>query len=118
MSPVEKSICISTEDRGEIETEPVDVHLTLPITQAIHDHFAHMPSTKVQGVARPRIIRVRIGRIGGRHVIAGAVQALVAVDRTALISFAGMVVNNIEHDPNTGLVKSLYHVFEFNMNVA
>src|SRR5262249_31685991 len=113
MSPVERSICISTEYRGEIKAEPVDVHLPFPIAQAVHHHLAHVSPAEIESVARPRIICVRVGWVGRCHVVAGAVKAFVTIDWTAVISFAGMVVNDIKHDPNACLVKRFHHVLEF-----
>src|SRR5262249_37300286 len=103
MAPVERSIRISTENRCEIKAKTVDVHLAFPIAQAVHHHLAHVPFAKIQRVAGARIICIRVGRVRGRHVIAGTIETLVAVNGTAVIPFAGVVVNHIKHDSNTCL---------------
>src|SRR4029077_6721385 len=118
MSPVKRSIFVSTEDRGEIKAEAVHVHGALPMTPAIHHHFAHVPSAEIQSIARSRIIRVRIGWVGGHHVVAGAVEALITVNWTAVIPFAGVVVYDIQHDPDACFMKSFHHAFEFEMLVV
>src|SRR5215510_4194418 len=99
MSPVERSILIAAEDGSEIETETIDVHLLFPIAQAVHHHFAHVSPAEIESVARPRIICVRVGWVGRHHVIAGAVKTLIAVNWTAVIPFASVVVHHIQYDP-------------------
>src|SRR6516164_2600125 len=113
MSPVERSILIAAEDGSEIETEAIDMHLPFPITQTVHHHLAHVSPAEIEGVARPRIICVRVGWVGRRHVVAGAVKALIAVDWTAVISFASVVVHYIQYDADACLIKRFHHVLEF-----
>ena len=113
VSPVERSVRIAAEHRRQIETESVDVHLVFPITQAVHHHLAHVSLAEIQRVPRTRVIRVRIRWIGRQHVVAGAVEALIAVDRASVVALAGVVVNNIKHDPDARLMKRLHHVLEF-----
>src|SRR5277367_4581085 len=48
VSPVERSIPIATEYRCQIEPESIDMHLLLPIAQAVHHHFADMSATEIQ----------------------------------------------------------------------
>src|SRR4029077_11772071 len=110
MAPVERAIFIAAEDGGEIETKAVDVHLAFPIAQTVHHHLAHVSLAKIQSVASSRIICVRGGWVGGRHVVAGAVKTFVAIDWSAMISFASVVVHDIQHDPNACLVKRLHHI--------
>src|SRR5262249_9098752 len=59
VSPVKGSIRVAAEHRCQIKAESVDVHLLLPITQAVHHHLAHVSAAKIQRVARTRIICVR-----------------------------------------------------------
>src|ERR1700722_1027466 len=113
MSPVERSILIAAEDGGEIEAEAVDVHLAFPTAQAVHHHLAHVPPAEVQGVAGTRVICVRVGWVRRHHVVAGAVEALIAVSWTTVISLAGVVVHHIQYDPDACLMKGLHHVLEF-----
>src|SRR4029078_8320074 len=50
---------------------------------------------------------------GRSHFIAGAVKALIAIDWTAVISFAGVVVDDIQDDSDARLMKRFHHAFEF-----
>src|ERR1700745_383639 len=112
MSPVERSVRIAAEDRGEIEAEAISLHLTFPITQAVHHYLADMPPAEIQSIACPGIVCVRVGRVGRHHVVAGAVETLVAVDRAAMVSLAGVVVHDIQYDPDACLMKRFHHVLE------
>src|SRR5262249_3893332 len=49
---------IAREDRREVETEPVDVHLGHPVAQAVLDHPAHDRLVGVQRIAAPGVVRV------------------------------------------------------------
>src|ERR1019366_3469564 len=42
ISPVERSVGVTAKHRCQVEAKSIDVHLVLPIAQAIHDHFAHV----------------------------------------------------------------------------
>src|SRR5580704_2863001 len=107
MPPVERSIFTAAEDGGEIETEAINVHLAFPTAQAVHHYLANVPPTEVQGVAGSRVICIGVGWVRRHHVVAGAVEALIAVNGTALISLTGVVVHDIQYDPDTRLMKCL-----------
>src|SRR5262249_61933169 len=85
------------------------MHLPFPITQAVHDHLAYMPLAKVQRIAGAGIICIWVYWIGRHHVIAGAVETLIAVDRASAIAFARVVVHNIKHYANASFMKCLHH---------
>src|SRR5882762_10009356 len=113
VSPIERSIRIAAEHRRQIKAESVDMHFMLPVPQAVHHHFAYVSFTEIQSVARAGVIGVGVHRVGGQHVIASGVETLVAVDRSLVIALASVVVDDIEHDADTSLVKSLDHVSKF-----
>ena len=71
-----------------------------------------MPSLEIEGVARARVIGVRVRRVGRHHVIAGGVKALVAIDGATVIPFAGVVVHDIQYNADAGLMKRLHHILE------
>ncbi len=90
------------------------MHPSLPIAQTVNHHLAHMCLAEIQGIAGAGVIGVGVCRIGGHHVIAGAVETLEAVDRPLVVSLAGVVVHDVQHQGDTGLMKSLHHILEFN----
>src|SRR5260370_39937621 len=109
VSPIKRSIRIAAEHRCQIKAESVDMHLMLPVPQAVHYHLAYVSFTEVQGVAGARVIGVWVRRVGGQHVIASGVEALEALDRSPVVALASVVVDDIKHHADTGLVKSRDH---------
>src|SRR5580700_7218142 len=91
------------------------MHPSLPITQTINHHLAYMCLAEIQGIAGPGVIGVGVCRIGGHHVIAGAVETLKAVDRPFVIALASVVVYDVQHHADISLMKSLHHILEFEM---
>src|SRR5271165_4619140 len=115
MAPVERTIGIAAKHGSEIEAEPVDMHFLFPIAQAVHDHLAHVALAEIQGIARTGVIGIGVCRVGRQHVKAGAVEALEAVNGPPVVAFASVVVNDVEHHTDAGLMKSLDHIPEFKM---
>src|SRR6267378_4373183 len=113
VSPIEGPVRIAAEHRRQIKAESVDMHFMLPVPQAVHHHFAYVSFTEIQSVARAGVVGVGVHRVGGQHVIASGVETFVAVDRSLVIALASVVVDDIEHDADTSLVKSLDHVSKF-----
>ncbi len=91
------------------------MHLLLPVTQAVHHHLANVGLTEIQGIAGAGIIRVGVRRVTRHHVVAGAVDPLVAVNRASVVAFAGMVVHNVKHHAHAGLMERFHHISEFNV---
>src|SRR4029077_933034 len=114
-TPVERSVCIAAEYRRQIKAESVDMHPSLPITQTINHHLAHMCLAEIQGIPRTGVVGVGVCRIGGQHVIAGAVETLEAVDWPPVVALASVVVHDVKHHAHTSLMKSLHHISKFKM---
>ncbi len=74
-----------------------------------------MRLAEIQGIAGTGIIRVGVRRVTRHHVIAGAVDALIAVNRASVVAFAGMVVHNVKYHAHAGLMKCFHHVSEFDV---
>ena len=72
-----------------------------------------MRLAEIQGIARAGVVGVRVSRIGGQHVIARCIQTLEAVDGSSVVALASVVVDDVEHYPDTGTMKRLYHVSKF-----
>src|SRR5580700_10921084 len=89
------------------------MHSSLPMAQAINHHLAHMCLAEVQGIASAGVIGVGVCGIGGKHVITGAVESLVAVDRPFVVTLASVVIDDVQHHSNISLMKGLDHILEF-----
>src|SRR5277367_596186 len=91
------------------------MHFMLPRAQAVHHHLAHVALAEIQGVAGARVICIRSYGVRRPHVISSAINALETVDRSSVVTLARVVIHNVEHHTDIGLMQSLYHVPEFNM---
>ena len=49
---------VAGQDRSEVEAEPIDMHLSDPVAQAVEDHTAHDGMIGVKRVAGAAIIGV------------------------------------------------------------
>ena len=77
---------IARENRGEIESEPVYVHLADPMAEAIEDHAADYGMIGIKGIPRAAVIRVaRAVRL--KNVVGGVVQSAEAQRRSAVAPF-------------------------------
>ena len=89
---------VAREGGGEIETETVDVHLEHPIAQAVHHELQRARMEQVEGVAGAGEIHVE-ARIFRREPVVGLVIDAAKTERRAeMISFRGVVVDNVEDD--------------------
>ena len=80
---------------GQIEPEPVNVHLLNPIAQAVHDQLQHAGGLHIQGVTASRVVLV-ISRLIGDSIVRRIVQTLQRDCRSVLVSFASVVIDNVE----------------------
>ena len=97
---------------GQIETEPVHVHLQNPVPQGIHDELQHVGVAHIQTVAGAGVIHV-IALIFGKAVIIGIIDSLETEHRTEMVAFCRMVVDDIQNNFDVGLVQRLDHLLEF-----
>src|SRR5947208_9691233 len=65
----------SGQRRGEVEAEPVDVHLRHPIAEAVHDEAQHLWMPRVQRVACARVVDVPAPVALVEAVVRGVVDA-------------------------------------------
>ena len=96
------------EDRGEVEPEPVDVHLLDPVAQAVHDQLEHPRVADVERVARPREVQVAAAAFG-QEVIGPVVDAPEGEGRADLAGLRRVVVDDVEDHLEAGRVERLDH---------
>src|SRR6478735_6659949 len=66
---------LAGEGRGEIEPEPIHMHLKRPIPQAIHDELERSLMLDVERVPRARVVEVILRLIGHEAIVGRIVDA-------------------------------------------
>ena len=103
---------VSVENRGEVEAEPIDMHLSDPVSQAVENQAAHdrvvgvqrVPGAAVIGVLRAVLVEDVV------HIVGEAAEA---EGRSRRISLGGVVVDDVEDHLDTGAVQRLDEIAEF-----
>jgi hypothetical protein len=104
---------LACQGRGQIEAEPVDVHLKDPVAEAVHDELQRPRMGHVQGIAGAGVVHVVPTIAGHQAVVAGIVDASEGEGRPELVAFAGVVVDHVEDHLDAGLVQPFDHDLEF-----
>src|SRR5208283_80816 len=99
------------QDRGEVEAEPIDVHMGDPVPCAVENHAAHDRLVGVQRVSGSTVIRV-LSAVFFEDVIDFVCEAPEAERGPFAIPLRGMVVDNIEYHLDTGAVERLDEIAE------
>ena len=103
-----------TRERGsEIEAKSVHVHLEHPIAQAVHHELERARMQQVKGIARAGEIHVEARIIRLQPVVGLVVNAPERERRSEVVSFRGVIINNIKNHFDPGGVKITHHRFEF-----
>ena len=110
---VDRAVAVAREHGSKIETESINVHLRYPIPQALDDHRAHRAVGAMQGVARARPICIDRGAFAIGQVIGAVVDSFEAVGRPRFISFAGVVVDDIQDHLDARCVQGLHELPKF-----
>ena len=105
------ALLVARQDRGEVETEAVDMHLADPISQAVDDQTADDRLISVQCVAATGEIGVA-GFVLRQGVIGVIRQSSKANGGAVLFAFCSVVVDDIEDDLDADAVQRLDHVAE------
>ena len=67
---------LAGEGGGEVEAEPVDVHLLDPVAQAVHEQLQHVGVPHVEGIAGPRVVHVEARVLLRRSIIGEIIDSL------------------------------------------
>ncbi len=103
---------LAAQRRRQIEAEAIHVHLLNPIAQAVADELQHVRLDDVEGVAGAGEVVIVARLIEDEAIIAGVVEALERKERAEVVALAGVVVNHVEDDLETGAMQRLHHLFE------
>ncbi len=103
---------LSRERRGQIEPEPIHVHLDHPVAQAVHDELQHVGMPHVHRVAGAGVVHVVAPVVGRETVVGGVVQTLHREHRPEVIALGGVVVDHVENHLDARLVHRLHEVLE------
>ena len=103
---------LAGQARGQVEAEPVHVHLGHPVPQRVHDELERARVTHVQAVpgaggvvVEPRVVR-------HEPVVGGVVDALERQHGPEVVALGGVVVDDVEDDLDAGLVQRADHRLE------
>ena len=103
---------LAREGRGQVEPEPVDVHLEHPVPQRVHDQLQRVRVPHVQAVAAARVVDVAPLVPDVEPVVRLVVDAAEAERRTAVVALGGVVVNHVEDDLDARRVQRPDHGLE------
>ena len=96
---------------GEVEAEPVHVHLAHPVPQRVDDQLQHVRLPHVQRVPGACGVEVVASAVG-QQVVRRVVDALEGQHRAELVALRGVVVDHVEDDLDAGLVHGPHQVLE------
>ncbi len=100
----------TSQCRRQVEPEAVDVHLLHPVAQRVRDHCEAARVPQVQRVATAGHVLER--PVVAQPVVGLVVQAAPAGRRPVGTALAGVVVDDVEQDLETGLVQRPNHGLE------
>ena len=103
---------LAGQRRGEVEAEPVDVHLGDPVAQAVHDQLQHVRVADVEAVAGAREVDVVAGLVVHHPVVGEVVDAAHRQHRAHVVALGGVVVDDVEDHLDVGAVQRLDHRLE------
>src|SRR5262245_2333471 len=95
----------------QIEAKSIDMHVERPVTQAVHNQLQSMWVCHVQRIAASGVIHI-VAAVVRQTIVRGVIDSAKAQGGSELVSFAGVVVNNIDDDFDPLTMKGPYHGFE------
>ncbi len=100
----------ATERDGQIEPEPVDLHLLRPVAQRVQHQPLRDRVAEVDRVADAGDVDVHA--VGVLAVVGGVVESAEACARPADAFLGGVVVDHVQHHLDARLVQQLHHPLE------
>src|SRR5215469_13113635 len=107
-----KTVVFAPENGSEVETEPIHVHIGYPVTKTIGDHLQYARMAQVHRVTGAGVVDVKAGLVRKQPIVGSVVYSAKRKCRTTLVTFRGVVVNHIENDLESSIVKMCDHLFE------
>jgi hypothetical protein len=99
----------TTQHAGQVEPEPIDMHVVHPVTQAVHHELQHARLTQIQRIAATRVVDVRVGALVRQPVPRRVVQPPPAQRRPGFVGLAGVIEDDIEDHFDAGPVQGSHH---------
>ena len=107
------ALLVARESGREIEAETVHVHVVHPVAQAVHHQLERARMEQIERVAGAGEIEIE-PRIFRHEAVIGLVIDPAETERRAqVISFRGVIVNDVENHFDPGGVEIAHHRFEF-----
>ncbi len=103
---------LARQSGGEIEAEPVDVHLDDPVAKAVHDELQRVRIPDVETVPRAGDIEIEARILVLEPVVGGVVDAAKAQRGTEMVALAGVVVDDVEDHLESRGVQRAHHRLE------
>ena len=103
---------LAGQGRGEVEAEAVDVHLDVPVAEAVHDQLQHVRVAHVHAVAGAGEVEVVAGIAVDEAVVGRIVDAPHRQRRTEVVALRRVVVDHVEDHLDAGAVERLHHRLE------
>jgi hypothetical protein len=113
---IDRAICLSRKDGGEVETKTIDVHLKIPKNEAIDDHLSYVAIRTIQHIAPTRIVSI-VMPIGLDQVVGCVVDPPETEGWSGFISLRCLVVDPVYDDFNPSRMKGLNHHPELGNNI-
>ena len=102
---------IPAEHGGQVEAQPIDVHVRDPVAQAGEHEVADDGVVAVNGVAAAGEIEVGAG--GPEEVVELVIEAPEGIGSASVVPLAGVVEDDVENHLDAGLVEDPDHFAEF-----
>ena len=109
---------LAAQDRREVETEPVDVHLDDPVPQAIEDDVADHRMIAFTVLPVPVIVAVVPPIVLLEQVVDRLSKSAERERRPVLVALGRVVEDDVQDDLDAGPVKRLHHLLELERLLA
>ena len=103
---------LTRQSGGQVEAEPVDVHLSDPVAQRVHDELENRRRAHEQRVAGTGGVEVVAGRSIDEAVVGAVVDASEGQRGAQVVALGRVVVDHVQDDLDVGLVEGLDHGLE------
>ena len=107
-----EAVVLPRQDGGQVEAEPVHVHLAHPIAQAVRHHLQHAGVADVDGVAGAGVVHVAPFVAGHQAVIAEVVDPAERQRGPPFVALGGVIVHHVQDHLEPGVVEARDHLFE------
>ena len=105
-------VLLPGERRGEVEPEPVHMHLRHPVPQRLHDELQDPWAGHIRPIPTRAVVEVAALVGVGEPVVGGVVNAAERQRCAPVVALRGVVVHHVQDDLDARLVQRLDHRLE------